>query len=110
MLERISEIAKAVDAKHGQLLRDHAAGGDSLLEDPLNDMQGKVRTAVGILKKGLLERETEVSRHPRPHTPALHIAAHINADWKAADYGRCSDRADAARTLQTPSFRGFRLH
>lgn len=78
VLQRISDIAKAVDARHGQLLADHAAGGDSLLEDPLNDMQGKVGAAVDILKKGLLERETEVRPPPAYYRNALRSrAAHI---------------------------------
>lgn len=42
------------------MLEAHASSGDLLVEDPLNDMQSKVRAAVAILQKGLLERETEV--------------------------------------------------
>lgn len=60
VLERISEISRAVDARHASVLEAHSASGDLLVEDPLNDMQSKVRAAVGILQKGLLERETEV--------------------------------------------------
>lgn len=60
VLERISEISRAVDARHASVLEAHSAAGDLLVEDPLNDMQSKVRAAVSILQKGLLERETEV--------------------------------------------------
>jgi hypothetical protein len=60
VLTRISDISRSVDAAHAQILQDHSASGDSLLEDPINDMQDKVLTAVNIVAKGLLERETEV--------------------------------------------------
>lgn len=59
-MTRISEISRSVDAAHMQLLQDHASAGDTLLEDPINDLQDKVLAAVDILSKGLLERETEV--------------------------------------------------
>lgn len=62
ILERISDISRAVDARHASVLEAHSAAGDLLVEEPLNDMQSKVRAAVAILQKGLLERETEV--HP----------------------------------------------
>ena len=60
ILTRISEISKSVDAAHAELMTSHANSGESLLEDPINDLQGKVFRAVDVLQKGLLERETEV--------------------------------------------------
>ena len=60
ILTRISEISKSVDAAHAELMTGHANAGESLLEDPINDLQGKVFRAVDVLQKGLLERETEV--------------------------------------------------
>jgi hypothetical protein len=71
ILTRISDISRSVDAAHSQILQDHAASGDSLLEDPINDMQGKVLTAVNIVAKGLLERETEVRHTLQPFFDAL---------------------------------------
>ena len=65
ILTRISDISRSVDSAHSQLMQDHACAGDSLLEDPINDMQDKVYAAVNILAKGLLERETEVRRQQR---------------------------------------------
>lgn len=73
ILTRISDISRSVDAAHSQILQDHTASGDSLLEDPINDMQDKVLTAVNIVAKGLLERETEV-RHPCPNALTRHPA------------------------------------
>jgi hypothetical protein len=83
ILTRISDISRSVDAAHSQILQDHAASGDSLLEDPINDMQDKVLTAVNIVAKGLLERETEV-RHAMQPCPTFLTCNPAMSDVRAA--------------------------